>query len=209
MNETLTFYTHPMSRGRIVRWMLEEVGEPYETVFLDFLTTLKEEAYLNINPMGKVPAIVHGDVVVTECAAICAYLADTFPEKRLAPPSGRRGAYYRWMLFAAGPLEQSAVNSALGFAVSIEQEGMSGYGTLARVLDTLEQLLAVQEFVAGEYFTAADVYIAAQLQWNMTMKVVDERDVFIDYSTRMHSRAASTRAAEIDDKAFEALKQTS
>ncbi len=106
MTDKLVFYTHPMSRGRIVRWMLEEIGAPYETQVLDYGTTMKAPDYLAINPMGKVPAIMHGDSVVTECAAICAYLADAFPAAGLAPnvTSRDRGAYYRWLFFAAGPL---------------------------------------------------------------------------------------------------------
>ena len=104
MADELVFYTNPMSRGRIARWMLEEVGQPYRTVLLDFATTAKAPEYLALNPMGKVPTIVHGRTVVTECAAVCAYLADAFPEAGLAPEPARRGAYYRWMFFAAGPL---------------------------------------------------------------------------------------------------------
>ena len=91
----LTLYTNPMSRARIARWMLEEVGAPYETVVLDYGTTIKAADHLAINPMGKVPAITHGDVVVTEVAAICAYLADAFPAANLAPPPAERAAYYR------------------------------------------------------------------------------------------------------------------
>src|ERR1700723_2994556 len=112
MGEELVFYTNPMSRGRIVRWMLEEVGEPYRTEVLDFGTTMKGADYLAVNPMGKVPAIRHGDTVVTEAAAICAYLADAFPQAKLAPPPGdkRRGAYYRWLFFGAGPIEAATTN---------------------------------------------------------------------------------------------------
>src|SRR6266436_7887541 len=119
MTDELTFYTHPMSRGRIVRWMLEEIGEPYRTELLDYGTMMKAPAYLSINPMGKVPAIRHGDMVVTEAAAICAYLADAFPEARLAPPPGDRlrGPYYRWLFFEIGPLEAAMINKALGMTV--------------------------------------------------------------------------------------------
>src|SRR5678815_397932 len=129
----LTFYTNPMSRGRIIRWMLEEVGQPYETVLLDFATTAKSPDYLAINPMGKVPAIKHGDTVVTECAAICAYLADMFPQAGLAPPHGskRRGPYYRWLFFGAGPVEQSTTIQSLKVNVPKEQEGMVGFGSTA------------------------------------------------------------------------------
>src|SRR5215831_11223054 len=128
----LIFYTNPMSRGRIVRWMLEEVGQPYETVLLEYGKTMKAPEYLSINPMGKVPALKHGEVVVTEAAAICAYLADVFPDAGLAPPASdpRRGAYYRWLFFGAGPVESAALNHALGFTVPAERTGQAGYGTM-------------------------------------------------------------------------------
>src|ERR1700742_504411 len=126
----LVFYTNPMSRGRIVRWMLEEVGQPYRTEIMDYATTLKSPGYLAVNPMGKVPAIQHGDTVVTEAAAICAYLADAFPERGLAPPLGdrRRGPYFRWLFFAAGPLETAILNRTLGVEIKPEQKRMAGYG---------------------------------------------------------------------------------
>src|SRR5262245_35424800 len=144
MADDLVFYTNPMSRGRIVRWMLEEVGEPYRTQLLDFATTMKAPDYLAINPMGKVPALVHGNSVVTEAAAICAYLADAFPQAGLAPPQADRlrGSYYRWLFFAAGPLKAAATNKALGFEVPPEREPMAGYGNFAKVLNVLEQALS-------------------------------------------------------------------
>src|SRR6202171_5692732 len=128
MSDELVFYTNPMSRGRIARWMLEEIGEPYRTEVLDFGTTMKAPAYLAVNPMGKVPAIRHGDVVVTEGGAICAYLADAFPDVRLAPPLGDklRGPYFRWMFFAAGPVEGMNAARALGAAVKPDQRRMVG-----------------------------------------------------------------------------------
>ena len=134
MTEELVFYTHPMSRGRIVRWMLEEVGQPYRTEILDYGTTMKGPAYLAINPMGKVPALRHGETVVTETAAICAYLADAFPEAGLAPPheSRLRGPYYRWLFFAAGPLEAAITNKMFGFEVPAERQAMAGYGSYVR-----------------------------------------------------------------------------
>src|SRR5829696_3228999 len=124
MGKPITFYTNPMSRGRIARWMLEELGEPYETVVLDFGTTMKAPEYLAINPMGKVPAITHGDTIVTEAAAICAY--DAFPSARLAPPSEdvQRAPYYRWMFFAAGPVEAAVTNKSQGF--HSDKKGMLG-----------------------------------------------------------------------------------
>src|SRR6476660_3016184 len=140
MSDNLTFYTNPMSRGRIARWMLEEVGEPYETVLLDYGTTMKGADYLAVNPMGKVPAIKHGDIVITEAAAICAYLADAFPGKGLAPPpaSPERGPYYRWMFFAAGPVEAAVNNRSLGFVTPPDRRAMVGYGSFEDVMNALE-----------------------------------------------------------------------
>jgi glutathione S-transferase len=140
MSDELVFYTHPMSRGRIVRWMLEEVGQPYETRVMDYATTLKAPEYLAINPMGKIPAIRHGEAVVTETAAICAYLADAFPQAGLAPPPGdpRRAPYYRWLLFGAGPVESVVVSTALGVQVKPEQKRLVGWGDAADTLNVLE-----------------------------------------------------------------------
>ena len=106
MSAHITFYTNPMSRGQIVRWALEESGTDYETVVVEYGEDMKGPEYLAINPMGKVPAIRHGKAVVTECAAICAYLAEAFPQAGLLPNAEERAAYFRWMFFAAGPLEQ-------------------------------------------------------------------------------------------------------
>ena len=141
MADELVFYTNPMSRGRIVRWMLEEVGAPYRTEVLDYGTTMKAPGYLAVNPMGKVPAIRHGDAVVTEAAAICAYLADAFPEAGLAPAPGERlrGPYYRWLFFGAGPIEAAATNKAMGFEVPPDRKPMAGYGSLADVMSALER----------------------------------------------------------------------
>ncbi len=138
MPDKLVFYTNPMSRGRIARWMLEEIGQPYRTEIIEFGPAMKSPKYLAINPMGKVPAIRHGDTVVTETGAICAYLADAFPQAGLAPEPGSqdRGCYYRWMFFGAGPVDGAIVNKSLGFEPPAERQGMVGYGTLAYVLNT-------------------------------------------------------------------------
>src|SRR5438876_221193 len=151
MTDGLVFYTNPMSRGRIVRWMLEEVGQPYRTEILDYASTMKSPAYLAINPMGKVPAIKHGDTVVTEAAAICAYLADAFPDAKLAPPSGSRlrGPYYRWLFFGAGPIETAALAKAFGFVVPPERKGQAGFGSMEDVLNTLEHAVA-QSYLVGD-----------------------------------------------------------
>jgi len=201
MAAALTFYTNPMSRGRIARWMLEELGQPYETVVLEYGGSMKAPAYLAINPMGKVPAITHGDVVVTECAAICAYLADAFPEAGLAPPPGARarGAYFRWLFFAAGPLEQASTNSALGFAVPEERKAMAGYGSLADTVDALEGAVAGKTFIAGDRFSAADVYVGAQISWGMQFGWLEPRPAFAAYVAGLTSRPAFARAKALDD----------
>jgi len=180
MADDLVLYTHPMSRGRIARWMLEETGQPYRTELLDFGTTMKAPDYLDVNPMGKVPAIRHGDEVVTEAAAICAYLADAFPDAGLAPLPGdrRRAPYYRWLFFAAGPIEAASTNKALGFVVPEGRGRMAGYGSLADVLNAAERLLSERDYVVGDDFTAADVYFGSQIGWGMMFGAVDKRPAF-------------------------------
>jgi glutathione S-transferase len=201
MTAGLEFFTNPMSRGQIVRWMLEEVGEPYETVILDYKSTMKEPDYLAINPMGKVPAIRHNAVVVSEVAAICAYLADAFPEAGLAPAPGDRGrgAYYRWMFFAAGPVEAAISNKSLGFEVPSERKGTVGYGSLAEVTDALEFAVSQHEYIAGDRFTAADVYVGSQIGWGMMFGSIEKRPAFERYWQRIGTRPAALRAREIDD----------
>jgi len=201
MTDELTFYTNPMSRGRVVRWMLEEVGQPYRTELLDYGTTIKAPAYLAINPMGKVPAIRHGDIVVTEGAAICAYLADAFPEARLAPLPGDRlrGPYYRWLFFAAGPLEAAVSNKAMGFVVPEERERMIGYGRLEQVIDALEAAVSRDEYLVGDSFTAADVYVGSHIDFGLQFGTIEKRPAFERYRQRLSARPAALRAKEIDD----------
>jgi glutathione S-transferase len=201
MTDELVFYTNPMSRGRIVRWMLEEIGHPYRTEVLDYGTTMKAPGYLAINPMGKVPAIRHGDIVVTEAAAICAYLADAFPEAGLAPPPGdrRRGPYYRWLFFAAGPVEAAATNKALGLVVPEGRERMAGYGSLADVMNALEGAVSREDYIVGDRFTAADVYLGSQIGWGMMFGSIEKRPAFERYWERIGARPAALRARQIDD----------
>ncbi|WP_297905541.1 glutathione S-transferase family protein [Metallibacterium sp.] len=196
----LSFYTNPKSRGRIVRWMLEETGAPYATEILEYGTSMKAAPYLAINPMGKVPAIRHGDTVVTECAAICAYLADAFPQAGLAPPphSAARGPYYRWLFFAAGPLEAAWTNQALGVVVPPERSAMVGYGSFEQVLDTLEAAIGERVYLAGDRFSAADVYVGSQLGFGMQFGMIDKRPAFTRYWAGLEARPAKRRAEEID-----------
>jgi glutathione S-transferase len=204
MSDIITFYTNPMSRGRIVRWMLEEVGEPYETVLLDYGTTMKDAQYLSVNPMGKVPAIKHGDTVVTEAAAICAYLADSFPDKGLAPAPGSRlrGPYYRWLFFAAGPVEAAVTGKALGLLAPEDKKAMAGYGSFEEAMNVLEQAVNQSPYICGDQFTAADVYVGSQIGWGMMFGMIEKRPAFEDYFGRLQSRPAARRAAELDDAAM-------
>ena len=195
---TLTFYTNPMSRGQIARWMLEEVGAPYEQVLLDYGTTMKAPDYLAINPMGKVPAIKHGDVVVTECAAICAYMADAFPEAGLAPDPAHRGDYYRWLFFGAGPLEQAITNKSLGFDVPADKAMMAGYGSFDAAMDGLEAAVAGKQYIAGDRFSAADVYVGSQIGWGLAFGSIDKRPAFETYWDGLKDRPAYVKAKGID-----------
>jgi glutathione S-transferase len=159
MSNDLVLYTHPMSRGRVARWLLEEIGQPYRAELLEYGTTMKGADYLAINPMGKVPALRHGDTIVTESAAICAYLADAFPQAGLAPAptSPARGAYYRWLFFAAAPMENAMVTRNFGLNTTGDQQRMAGWGSYDLAVDTLEKAVAGREFLAGDRFSAADL----------------------------------------------------
>ena len=186
-----------MSRGRIARWMLEEVGAPYETRLVDW--TAKPDDFLAANPMAKVPTIVHKGRVVTECGAIIAYLADSFPEAGLAPTVDERADYYRWMFFAAGPVEAATTDRALGVTVNDDQKAMVGYGDLDRVVDTLTKAVSAHDFIAGDRFTAADVYVGSHIGWGVQFGSLPKSDVFDAYLARINDRPAAVRAREIDD----------
>ncbi|SFQ97163.1 glutathione S-transferase family protein [Poseidonocella sedimentorum] len=206
------FYTNPMSRGRIARWMLEETGAPYAEHLLGYGAEMKSAEYRAINPMGKVPCIVHGAALVTEVAAICAYLADAFPEAGLAPErdAPERGAYYRWLFFAAGPLEAAVINKSFGFELPDDPQarGRAGWGDFSLVVDTLEGLLADgREFVLGARFSAADVYLGSQIGWGLQFGTIDARPGFKDYAARIMSRPAAIRANERDDAAMAKMQE--
>ena len=198
MADDLVFYTNPQSRGRIVRWMLEEIGATYRTEVVEYGAPMKSAAYLAVNPMGKVPAIRHHGAVVTEAAAICAHLADAFPDAGLAPPSGQRGAYYRWLFFAAGPVEAATTNRHLGFEPPPDKSGMLGYGSYEAVVDTLERTVSATPYLCGERFSAADVYLGSQIGWGMVMGTLEVRRAFSDYWARISGRDAYRRADALD-----------
>jgi glutathione S-transferase len=194
----IVFYTNPMSRARTVRWMLEEVGAVYRTEVLGFGTTMKSPEYLAINPMGKVPAIRHGKAVVTESAAICAYLADAFPEAQMAPPADSRADYYRWLFFAAGPLEAAAIDRALGLDLAPEKR-RGWYGGRDAVLGALEGAVTRSTYIAGDRFSAADVYCGSHIGMGLRFGSIEPWPAFEKYWQRVSDRAAYRRATELDD----------
>jgi glutathione S-transferase len=201
MADELVLYTNPMSRGRTARWMIEEIGRPYRAEIVEY-ARMKSPEYLAINPMGKVPALMHGDTLVTESAAICAYLADAFPEAGLAPPhvSRLRGPYYRWLFFTAGPVEAAITDKALGVTIRPEHVRMVGYGTREQALAALEDRLERSEYIAGDRFTAADVYVGSHIGFGMMFNTIDKRPAFERYWELVSARPAARRAREIDDK---------
>lgn len=202
----LVLYTHPWSRGQIARWMLEEVGVPYRQVLLEFGTTMKAPDYLALNPMGKVPTLVHRGRVVTECAAICAYLADAFPAAGLAPAPAERAAYYRWLFFAAGPLEAAVIDRAMRVEITPKEEVMVGYGSYERALDVIAGAVSAGPYVAGPDFSAADVYVGSHLIWGMQFDTIPKRPEFEAYAARLKSRPAYKAARAIDQALGQALQ---
>ena len=201
-SDEIVFYTNPMSRGRIARWMLEEIGQPYRTVVLEYGTTMKAPEYLALNPMGKVPTVTHRGVTVTECAAVCAYLADAFPEAGLAPALGdpARGTYLRWMFFTAGPVEAAVTAKSLDLLAPAEKAGMVGYGSFEQVVDALEAAVSGPgPWILGDRFSAADVYVGSQIGWGLQFKSLADRTAFMAYAGRLFQRPAAIRAREIDD----------
>jgi glutathione S-transferase len=196
----LIFYTNPMSRGQTIRWMLEEIGEPYETRLLEYGGAMKSPEYLAINPMGKVPALVHNGKTVTEVAAIVCYLADAFPQAGLAPDPKDRADYYRWIFFVAGPVETAFTAKSMGWEVSPERQAMAGFGTYDLAIGTLEKALSEREWIAGDRFTAADLMVGAYVNFMLQFNVLDPRPAFTGYAARATDREPFRRAQEIDGK---------
>lgn len=199
----LIFYTNPMSRGRIARRMLEECveacGIEYRTEVMAFGPAMKSAAYLQINPLGKVPALVHHGKVVTETPAIICYLADAFPQAGLAPPLAQRQDYYRWMFYAAGPLETAVTIKALGFVVPEAKQGFVGYGTFELAVDTLITAIQSQPWIAGESFTAADVYVGSHIAYGLQFGLLPDHEVLRSYRDRLAARPAWQRAEALDN----------
>lgn len=200
MTKELVLYTNPQSRGMVVHWVLEEIGAPYSIEVKEYGTTMKAPEYLAINPMGKVPAIRHGDMVVTETAAICAYLADAFPQAKLAPAPAARGDYYRWLFFAAGCVEPAMSNHAVGWDPAPEMQSRFGYGSYDAALETLAKALAGRRYIAGDAFTAADAYVGSMIGFGMRFGVIDKRPEFEAYWSGLENRPARLRAAAQAEK---------
>ena len=204
-----TFFTNPMSRGQIARWALHEAGADYEQVLVDFKA--KSPALLAANPMGKVPAIIHhfdeGDRVVTEAAAICAYLAEMHPEAGLLPNDGQMADYYRWMFFAAGPLEAAVTARSLGFVPPPEKEGFVGWGNFERAIGAIEQHFAGRNYVCGDRFTMADVYVGSQIDWGLTFGSIPPSEAFVAYAERLQARAAYKAAKAVDNALIEEMRK--
>ncbi|MGQ4877034.1 HTH domain-containing protein [Billgrantia sp. LNSP4103-1] len=204
VEQDLVFYTNPLSRAGIVHWMLEEIGQPYRMEVLEFGTSMKSPEYLAVNPMGKVPAIRHGATVVTESAAICAYLAEAFPEAGLLPAPEARGAYYRWLFFAAGPMEMALSLKHAGFPVTPEQEQQFGCGRYETVVETLADAVAGRQYIAGDSFTAADVYVGSHIGWGMQFGTLERRPEFEAYWAGLKDRPANRRSEAFIAKAMAA-----
>lgn len=194
----LEFFTNPMSRGQIVRWMLEETGEPYEERIIQYGPEMKGPDYLAINPMGKVPALRHDGKLVTEVAAICAYLADAFPAIGLGPTPEDRHDYYRWMFFAAGPVEQAVTMNSAKMVPTEEQGRMFGFGSYDRTVDVLDHFLGDRDYVCGNRFSAADVYVGSQVIWGTEFGTLPKRDAFLAYAERLSARDPYKKAKARD-----------
>ena len=210
MSDEVIFYYNPMSRARIVHWMLEEVGAPYRMELVSFdKGEHKKPAFLGINPMGKLPAIVHRGVTVTESSAICAYLADAFPAAGLAPPATapERGTYYRWMFFGAGCVDPAMVDRVQGRPAP-PRPSANSYGCYEDCMNVLEKALSPGPFILGDRFSAADVYVGSQIRFGLMMKGIDPRPAFTAYVERLSTRPAAKRVDEQSEKYIAQLKAT-
>jgi len=196
----LVLYSNPQSRGQIVHWMLEELAEPYEVEWIEYGPAMKTSPFIDINPMGKVPAITHNGNAVTEVPAICTYLAARFPDKGLIPSqeSEQLGNFYRWMFFAAGPLEQAVTAHSMNWDTPEDKQQTLGFGSYQLTLDVLEIALQKGPYICGEQFTAVDVYLGSHLTWGLMFETIEKRQAFEDYSARLVQRPAAIRATKIN-----------
>jgi len=204
-----TFYTNPMSRGQIARWALHEAGADYDQVIVDWKD--KPEGFAAINPMCKVPTLVHhaegGDRVVTEAAAICLYLAEMHPEAGLLPSDAEMADYYRWTFFAAGPVEQAITSRHFKSEPTPEQEMMAGWGNFDRTMNALEKHFDANQWVCGDRFTMADVYVGSAVDWGLTFGTMPPRTAFVAYAERLQARDAYKAAKAVDNTLIGEMKK--
>ena len=195
-----TFFFNPMSRAQIARWALHEAGADYEPVFVAW--DARPQALLDANPMGKLPTIVHHhgghDHVVSEAAAVCHYLAEmSAPE--LLPGPHEKADYFRWLLFAAGPLEQAVTNKAFGWNPDEKQQMSVGFGNFDKTVDTLAWWFASHDFVCGARFTMADVYVGSAVDWGLQFGTIPAQDSLTAYAERVREREAYQAGKAIDN----------
>ncbi|MCI5073549.1 glutathione S-transferase family protein [Oricola sp.] len=201
MTEKIQFYTNPMSRGQIARWALHEAGADYDEHILGYGPDMKQ-AYRDINPMGKVPAIVHDGRTVTEAAAICLYLAEAFPDAGLLPQGlSEKADYLRWSFFAAGPVEQAVTTHAFKWDEGLDPQsyGRLGFGNYDLTVEVLSGFLRDRAYVCGDRFTAADIYVGSQVVWGLAFGLLPKRDELAAYAERLRGRDAYKAARAIDD----------
>jgi glutathione S-transferase len=204
MAELTLFHASP-SRSSVVLWMLEEIGQPYDIKLLKLSEGDQQKPdYLAVNPMGKVPALKHGDTVITEVAAICTYLADAFADKKLNVPVGtpRRGPYLKWLFFGPGCMEPAMIDRAAPRKEEARR-AMLGYGDFDTCMNVVAKAVEKGPWLMGEHFTAADVVIGSTVRWGTAFKLIPERPEFAAYSARIAARPAAQRA-EAKDKTFQA-----
>ena len=204
-----TFYFNPMSRAQIARWALHEAGADYDPVFVDWGE--KPAGLLEANPLGKLPTIVHHhaghDHVVTEAAAICHYLAER-EAPDLLPRDEEKADYFRYLFFAAGPMEQAVVANSMGWKVDEPQkQAMVGFGSYERTIDAFESMLEGRDYVCGQRFTMADVYVGSQIDWGLSFKSIPSRPAFEAYAERLLEREAYKAAKAIDMALIEVMQK--
>jgi glutathione S-transferase len=211
MSEEVVFYHNPMSRGRMVHWMLEETGAPYRIELLSLEKgEHKKPAFLAVNPMGKLPAIVHRGTAVTECGAIITYLGDAFPAAKLAPAldDAARGTYLRWMFFGQGCIESALIDRMFS-RPPVEKPSALGYGNYDDVVHAIEKALTPGPYILGNRFSAVDVYVGSQLGFGMMTKSLEARPIFQSYVGLLSQRAAYKRFNEQSEKLAAQLKDQS
>lgn len=197
MTSRPTLYHCPQTRGGTTHWMNEELGAPCDVKLVDIRKNeQKAPAYLAINPMGKIPALVHEGVAITECAAICAYLADVFADKGLAPPTDdpKRGAYYRWLFFAPSCIEPAMLDKLSGH--ERQNPGSAGHGSVSDVLSAIDSALENGPYLLGEQFTAADVVFGATLNFAMMFGAFEKKPLYTNYTERLMARPAAIASQE-------------